>query len=380
MIMDKNIKIVAFHLPQFHAIPENDKWWGEGFTEWTNVKRAKKYYEGQNQPRVPMNDNYYNLMDPEVLKWQAKLANDFGIYGFCFYHYWFNGHMLLQKPVELFKNLKREEKCHYCICWANEDWTRAWSEKRNEILIRQKYGSKEEWKEHFEYLLQFFKDEKYMLDEGKPILVIYRPELIHNLKEMLECWNDMAIENGFKGMCYIYQQYSYLLNHGEEEKMFRYNIEYQPSYALNQLYSEYAASRKIEKIYCKMPIFVQTLASKIKSFITNKKIYKVYDYDEIWHQILESNPSTKKAIPGAFVDFDNSPRRQEKCTYFSGMSLEKFSNYMKLQVENSKKKYHSPYIFIFAWNEWGESGYLEPDSLNGFGYLRAVRDAVYGED
>lgn len=377
--MSKNIKVIAFHLPQYHSIPENDEWWGEGFTEWTNVKKAKKYYADQIQPRIPLNDNYYNLLNEDTLKWQASLAKQYGIYGFCFYHYWFNGHMLLQKPVEIFRNMKNEDKCHYCICWANEDWTRAWADKRNETLIQQKYGDEKEWKAHFEYLLPFFKDEKYILDDDRPVFVIYRPELIYNLSKMLECWNRLAIENGFKGICFVYQQYSYLVNHGDEEMLFDYNIEYQPSYALNQIYNENEKASKLGRVYSKMPRGMQTIASTLKSWIKKKPEFKVYGYDKVWTHIIETTPSSDKAIPGAFVDFDNSPRRQEKCTYFSGMTLEKFREYMKLQVINAKNKYDSDYLFIFAWNEWGESGYLEPDNINGFGYLEAVKSAVDGE-
>lgn len=374
--MNKDLKVIAFHLPQFHAIPENDKWWGKGFTEWTNVKNSKKYYKDQKQPRVPFNHNYYNLLEPESLKWQAKLANDYGIYGFCFYHYWFNGHMLLQKPVEIFSKLKNEEKCHYCICWANEDWTKAWADKQNETLIQQKYGDEQEWKEHFNYLLQFFQDEKYIKDNGKPLFVIYRPELIHNLKKMLEYWNTLALEKGLPGMCFVYQQYSYLINHGEEEKMFDYNIEYQPSYALNQLDSSNEQASKIGRIYSKLPRPLQWTASKLKAMFYYKDLCKVYDYDEVWTHIINVSPSTNKAIPGAFVDFDNSPRRKEKCTYFQGVSVQKFENYIKQQIINAKSKYNSKYIFVFAWNEWGESAYLEPDVLNEFGYLKAINNAL----
>ena len=137
------MKIIAFYLPQFHQIPENDEWWGEGFTEWTNVKKAKPLFPQHNQPREPLNDYYYNLLDESTLEWQISLAKEYGIYGFCFYHYWFNGHLLLEKPVELFlRNKNLEQK--FCICWANEHWTKAWVSKENTVLIEQKYGGQKE--------------------------------------------------------------------------------------------------------------------------------------------------------------------------------------------------------------------------------------------
>lgn len=374
--MDKKIKVIAFHLPQYHSFPENDKWWGEGFTEWTNVKKGKVIYGGQVQPRVPLNNNYYNLLENENLVWQSNLAKDYDIYGFCFYHYWFNGHMLMEKPVENFLRLDSDKKCNYCICWANENWTRAWADKSNETLIQQKYGDEKEWEEHFYYLLPFFKDEKYIYDNGKPIFVIYRPELIYRLRDMLEYWNMLAKKNGIDGICFVYQQYSYYENHGKEEELFSYNIEYQPSYAINQMARPSKTKNFVNKMYELSPNIIQRLATKIRRSISKKQIYNVYDYDEVWNHILTCEPSTTKAIPGAFVDFDNSPRRQERCTYFSGMTTEKFAKYIEKQTVNAIDKYNSEYLFLFAWNEWGESGYLEPDERHKYGLLEAVKNAV----
>ena len=165
------MKIIAFYLPQFHEIPENNKWWGKGFTEWVNVKKARPLFENHNQPRVPLNKNYYNLLDEKTQKEQVKLANDYGLYGFCFYHYWFDGKLLLEKPVEKFLENKSLDT-HFCICWANEHWTNAWANKEAKVLIEQKYGNKKEWKEHFDYLLNFFKDDRYIKENNKPLLVI----------------------------------------------------------------------------------------------------------------------------------------------------------------------------------------------------------------
>ena len=153
------MKIIAFYLPQFHNIPENDEWWGDGFTEWVNVKAAKPLFEGHQQPKVPLNDNYYNLLDDNVKIWQAKIAKEHGVYGFCYYHYWFSGKMLLEKPMEqMLKN--KAVDIPFCISWANETWTKAWVNDEKKVLILQKYGEKDEWKQHFDYLLPFFKDDR----------------------------------------------------------------------------------------------------------------------------------------------------------------------------------------------------------------------------
>ena len=160
------MKIIAFYLPQFHNIPENDEWWGDGFTEWVNVKKAKPLFDGHVQPKEPLNDNYYNLLDDNIKIWQAKIAKEYGVYGFCYYHYWFNGKLLLEKPMEQMLNNKKID-IPFCISWANEPWTKAWVNEKK-VLIPQSYGGVNEWKEHFDYLLPFFKDERYIKVHNKP--------------------------------------------------------------------------------------------------------------------------------------------------------------------------------------------------------------------
>ena len=154
----KKPKVIAFYLPQFHAIPENDEWWGKGFTEWVNTKKAKPLFEGHQQPKTPLNDNYYCLLDAETQEWQAELAEKYGVYGFCYYHYWFNGKMLLEKPMENMLNNKNI-KLPFCISWANEPWARTWDGKNKEVLMSQVYGEEKEWKEHFEFHAKCFLDD-----------------------------------------------------------------------------------------------------------------------------------------------------------------------------------------------------------------------------
>ena len=215
------MKIIAFYLPQFHEIPENNEWWGNGFTEWVNVKAAKPLFKGHEQPRIPLNKNYYNLLDNNTIRWQIDLAKKYGVYGFCFYHYWFDGHMLLQKPMEIMKN-DSNLNIPYCICWANENWTNAWKADGNvKTLIQQKYGDKEEWKKHFLYLLSFFKDPNYILEDNKPFFVIYRPEIIPCLNNMLDYWQELAKENGFNGIVFAYQQLSFHLMQNRDDSKFK---------------------------------------------------------------------------------------------------------------------------------------------------------------
>ena len=278
------MKIITFYLPQFHEIPENNEWWGNGFTEWVNVKKAKPLFEGHSQPRVPLNNNYYNLLDPSVQEWQASLAKKYGIYGFCYYHYWFNGKLLLEKPMEnMLKNKKID--IPFCICWANEPWTRAWVGE-TKVLIPQEYGNKKEWKEHFDYLLPFMKDCRYIYENEKPLVVIYRPEVIDHLNDMLDYWNELAIENGFKGLTYAYQSINLDLQTNKDDSRFDINIEFQPLYAkydlsknnhkfLKKIRREFA--NKFEKIFG-----IDLMRYGVGFFDKSNTI----SYDAAWHAML----------------------------------------------------------------------------------------------
>lgn len=371
------MKIIAFYLPQFHEIPENDEWWGKGFTEWVNVKKAKKYVDNQNQPRIPLNNNYYNLLDINVMKWQVSLAKKYGIYGFCMYHYWFNGHKLLEKPIENYL-LHSELDLPFCLCWANENWTNQWiAGKKQKVLIEQTYGDKKEWIEHFEYMLPFFKDKRYITCEGKPFLVIYRPELIDNLDEMLIKWDYLAKKNGLNGISYAYQkansdQFNY--KNGRNH-LFNYQIEYQPLSCIEWQRSNFKAMviNTKRRIFLTLGKIFKT--QKLSTIIFNQKLQR-RNYDDDWKCILSHIPESSKCIPGAFTDWDNTPRKQMRGFYYENVSVKKFEIYMKKLIQRVKEVYEKDMIFIFAWNEWAEGGYLEPDENNRYGYLEAIYNAL----
>ncbi len=365
------MKTIAFYLPQFHAIPENDEWWGKGFTEWVNVKKAKPLFEGHYQPRIPYGENYYNLLDAETMRWQTKIAKEHGLYGFCFYHYWFDGHMLLEKPMEM---LLRDKTIDFpfCVCWANEHWTKAWVSKQDSILIAQRYGERKEWEEHFNYLLQFFKDERYIKTNGKPLVVIYRPDLIDCLNDMLDCWQELAVQNGLEGLEFAYQQIQFDIQKNKDESRFAYNIEYQPNYANYDLsHEKFVFLKKVKRWLT--PI-LQNIGINIEQVRPQGLIKR--DYDEVWNAILSRMPSSEKSVPGAFVDWDNTPRKQEKGSVFLGVSPEKFEKYMTEQIRRTKEVYKKDMLFLFAWNEWAEGGYMEPDEKYGYGYLEALKKAL----
>lgn len=356
-------KLVAFYLPQFHTFPENDEWWGKGFTEWVNVKKAVPLFNGHNQPRIPLHQNYYDLSQIQPLENQMKLAEKYGLYGFCYYHYWFDGKLLLEKPLE--KMLEMKKKIHYCFCWANEPWTRAWDGLTSEILMPQRYGNEKDWDKHFQYLLPFFKDSYYIKKDNKPVFVIYRTNNVPNCNDMILFWDKKCRENGFAGI--------YLL---EEKNSFQNCscceasdgvLEFEPMYTASHKRSPF--ERIFDKIHC------VTFQNKTKTQLG------IFSYDEIWKNIVsrKRKKSTKQQVLGAFVDWDNTARKGNKGIVFLNSSPKKFEKYLELQMNNARYL-SSDFIFINAWNEWGEGAYLEPDEKNGFGYLEALSKVVGNDD
>ncbi len=370
------MKIIAYYLPQFHTIPENDEWWGKGFTEWVNVKSAKPLFDGHNQPRIPLEKNYYNLLDNNIFKWQIDLAKKYGIYGFSFYHYWFNGHMLLEKPVE---NYLKDKSLNlpFCICWANEHWTKAWVSKESRVLIEQKYGGEKEWKEHFYYLLPYFKDDRYIKIKGYPLFIIYRPELIDCNNEMLDCWQRLAKENGLPGLKFAYQHVGLELVNNKDDSRYDYNIESQPIYAKTFMDS-IKNSNPFTKLRRKILLKLEKNKIDLAAYFINK-VTKI-DYEKVWQYIINSKPLGKKSLPCAFVDFDNTSRRKEKGTVYIGANPERFYYYFEKFVKKAKSEFHSDLMFIFSWNEWAEGGALEPDEHFKYGYLEAIKRALIEND
>lgn len=370
------MKVIAFYLPQFHTIPENEMWWGKDFTDWDSVRNAKPLFLGHNQPKVPLNRNYYNLLENDIKVWQARLAKQYGIYGFCYYHYWFEGKLLLEKPMEQMLKNKRID-LPFCICWANDPWTRAWVGEKKTI-VSQKYGDKTDWKKHFYYLLDFFKDERYIKEENAPLLIIYKPEIMECVNEMMDYWNELALDNGFSGLTLAYQSNGLDLVKKEKrnDSRFRYDIEFQPAYAFSEL------NRNVLPTIRNVKLFISTYLERktgktFRFFGTGRvKLLNRVDYISIWEKIVSTIPESEKNIPGAFVDWDNTPRHGNKGRVYIGGSPETFKKYFDKQIKRAKSVYKKDMLFIFAWNEWAEGGFLEPDEKNQYRYLESIRDVL----
>lgn len=364
--MDK-MKVLALYLPQYHRIPENDEWWGNGYTEWTAVKGAKPLFRGHEQPKIPLNKNYYDLSDEtgDVWSWQASLARKYGVYGFCIYHYWF-GHnkMLLQKPMEIL--LKHPEiEINYCICWANETWSRNWYGQFNQVLIAQKYEGSDDYTAHFLYLLPFFMDSRYIKIQNKPVVNIYMTSKIGDFDQLVATWNKLALEHGFNGIFFVSARKDHLAIESRKSLIDAF-YNYEPGY------TEGYRIKKIERfLEYTHTLFAKTVnrvfkTNLVEHFVDSKRLYKkMRDYNEL---------SDKPVFPGMFVSWDNTPRRGKKGSVYLNTSVQGFEKQLLFLRDHALKLgYANEYIYINAWNEWGEGCYLEPDSKNEYAFLEAIK-------
>ena len=377
----RGVKLIPFYLPQFHTIPENDNWWGEGFTEWTNVRKAQPLFPGHDQPRIPLNGEY-NLLDDNVKIRQAEQAKAHGVYGFCYYHYWFkNGRKLLEKPAEQML-ANPAISLPFCFCWANENWSKNWDGGNREVIMEQDYGGKDDWEQHFQYLLQFFKDERYITVDGKPLFVIYKPDQIIDLYQMTTYWRKRAVEEGFPGLCLAFQFPTYYSDMYYRDDIFDFRIGFEPVHARNIASMKPGTSKKVQlfRKYLREDALSAYRKKRLKNTSASyakPQSLAMYFYDEVWEKIL-SAPWTDEFLPGGFVDWDNTPRNKHGLVH-SGFSIEKFQSYMTRLVQRAKKE-NKPVIFLNAWNEWGEGAFLEPDKKYEYQKLEAVRAALTSED
>lgn len=347
------MKILAIHLPAFHQIKENDEWWGEGFTEWDNVKSGKKYYKEHIQPVIPYKNKYYDLSKKEDIEYQIDLANKYKVDGFIFYHYWFgNDNMLFEKPVEILKN-EINKKIEYCFCWANESWITTWHGMEPKQLMPQIYEGKKDWKKHIEYFIPFFKDERYIKIEGRPVLFIYKPNEIPDYNEMIDYWNEYLKKEGLNEI-YIIEYISSKNKKLHSEKSDGV-VEFEP------LYTTY---------------FDVSIINKFKRFICKKfHVIDYQNYDYLWKKNLKRKRtySNKTIYKSCFVAWDNSPRKEKNSMIVKGATPKKFGKYLKRLIMTKRKNCSEEYIVINAWNEWSEGAILEPSQHDKFKYLQEIK-------
>lgn len=364
------MKVICFYLPQFHETEENNMWWGKGYTEWTAVRNAVAYCKGQTQPRTPLGENYYDLSneDARTWIWQAQLASQYGIYGFCIYHYWFSGRRFLEKPVEILRKHK-EIQIHYSLCWDPGTFKRTWyasNSNVNEVLIQQDYGDEQVWKLHFIDLLPDFQDARYIKIDNRPVFHIHQARQIACLERMRQCWDELAIANGFSGIYLVVSDHD-----NRNDKEFQKNVD-----AYYNFEPTHAYHINLKKTYGIMSLFYGGIRRRLYYLFQHRNVPYRRSYGGIGHCIMkEVNKSGKKTFYGAFCDYDDTPRRQEEGKFYSGNTASAFMRLLRKQIKKSILS-NNEFLYINAWNEWGESAYLEPDEKNGYLFLEIIKQTL----
>lgn len=350
-------RLIAFHLPQFHPIPENDEWWGKGFTEWTNTGKAKPLFPGHEQPKVPTDLGYYDLRLPEARKAQADLARQYGIEGFCYYHYWFGGKRLLERPVnEIIAS--GEPDFPYCLCWANESWTGIWHGAPRRMLMEQTYPGEADNRAHFEYLLEAFRDKRYITVDGRPVFLIYRAWQIPEVKTMLAFWNQLADEAGIPQPFYV--------------------SVCTPDLDWNPLEHGFSATVTPRMPQIRHWVSWREPVAKLRKYWKDKNKHpNIFNHAEVIDQMLSPDTKGGTDYPCVIPNWDNTPRSGSRGLVLQGSTPELFRGHLRKALDMVKpNRPEERIVFVKSWNEWAEGNHLEPDLRFGHGYLEVVRDEL----
>ncbi|WP_183579109.1 glycoside hydrolase family 99-like domain-containing protein [Mucilaginibacter sp. X5P1] len=352
-------RIIAYYLPQYHPIQENDEWWGKGFTEWVSVANAKPLFKGHEQPKIPGELGFYDLRLEESRIAQAEIAAKYGVEGFCYWHYWLgNGKRLLERPFnEVLESGKPDFP--FCLGWANHSWKGVFFGAKNQTLIEQTYGDLKDHQEHFDYLLKAFKDKRYIKLGNKPLLYIYKAQDIPDCKKVLDFWRNLAIKEGFDGIHFIGEN----VKPADREK-----------YGLDGL--AFPRHREIE--YGDTDLitnkYLRFIYHKIKKIAPG---LKVYNYKDAIKTFLKPGEYQHNEYPCIVPGWDTTPRLGKKAVILKDSTPELFKQHVKEVLNRvSHKPDDSNFIFIKSWNEWAEGNYMEPDWKNGSKYLEVLKEAL----
>lgn len=367
-----DFKLIAYYLPQYHPIPENDQWWGRGFTEWTNVAKAKALYRGHYQPRIPSDFGYYDLRVPEVREEQASLARSFGIHGFCYYHYWFgNKKLLLERPLkEIIASGKPDFP--FMLCWANQTWKGVWFGTSNgKTLIEQLYPGKGDYIDHFNYLITPFRDSRYIKIDGKPVFHVYMPLDIPDLPLFVNTFRDCAAQAGLPGI------YLLATNCPEDWNPLYHGFD---GIIPNEFQKvRYYASRRLVK---NRQSFAGKVETKIRDVFGDRKISdRKKPYILPYRKAIALISTWKKKpfdnYPLVLPDWDNSARAGNKSLIFHGSTPVLWKDHLSSALKYAENlPEERRMVFIKSWNEWAEGNYLEPDQKWGTAYLKVVHELL----
>jgi lipopolysaccharide biosynthesis protein len=359
---EPNVRLIAFYLPQFHPIPENDERWGKGFTEWRRVVQARPLFPGHYQPHLPADLGFYDLRVAEVREAQAAMARAYGIHGFCYYHYWFNGKRKLQRPFEEVLAAGKPD-LPFCLCWANDNWTRVWDGKSHEILEEQHYGDDDD-RAHIRALIPAFRDPRYIRIDGKPLFLIYRSENFPDPRRSRHIWCEEMRRAGL-GELYLARVESFIGGVDPRESGFDGAVEFAPDWRNMGRLKLFHGWESLSKLGL-LPRAYTTL--------------HVCDYEFMMRRMLEKPWPEYDFFRGVTPGFDNTARRGETAAVFVNSSPAKYQEWLARAVADTKSRYQGDHrlVFVNAWNEWGEGNHLEPDLKYGHAFLDATVNALAG--
>jgi lipopolysaccharide biosynthesis protein len=373
-MQNNHVKAIAFYLPQYHPIPENDEWWGKGFTEWTNVAKAQPLFPDHYQPHIPADLGFYDLRLPEARQAQADLAREYGLYGFCYYHYWFSGRRILERPMNDILQ-SGEPDFPFCLCWANENWTRTWDGQEKSVLLEQHYSEADD-REHLRSLADAFRDPRYIRIDGKPLFLVYRVTKLPDPKRTAQIWREEAIALGI-GEIYLCRVESFggdNITLAPHEIGFDAAVEFQPDgrYFSDLLYQD-RQNRWLDRITKKLGL------SSNRSYGEGNYIW---NYSKLVDNVIANKPYEKYTkFPCVTPQWDNSARRKTGANIFHGSTPELYEKWLKATIDKIETdRSDENIVFINAWNEWGEGNHLEPCQKWGRAYLEATFRAVKGAD
>lgn len=351
---------IAFYLPQFHPIPENDEWWGKGFTEWTNTAKAKPLFKGHYQPHVPADLGFYDLRLPEARAAQADLAREYGIEAFCYYHYWFAGRRILEKPFEAVL-ASGEPDFPFCLCWANQTWTGIWHGAGNRVLVEQTYPGEDDHRRHFDYLLQAFSDRRYLRVDGRPLFMVYNPDELPDPQRTTDLWRDLASRAGLPGL-YLVAEHS--------------SLDWDP--------------RRLgfdAKVGVRLPPRRRTLQNwstwrqplrKLKYWYADwQGLPTIHQYEHVSAHLLTPARPGVESFPCVVPNWDNTARSGANGMVLHGSSPELFRQQLRRALDSTAAlPPERRIVFVKSWNEWAEGNHLEPDLKFGRAYLEVFRDEI----
>lgn len=360
------LRPIAFYLPQFHPIPENDQNWGPGFTEWNNVVRARPQFPGHEQPHLPADLGFYDLRLPDVMQAQAALAQQYGIHGFCFYHYWFGGRRLLEQPLhQMLRSAQPEQP--FCLCWANENWTRTWDGGDHQVLVEQHYSDEDDLA-HLRYLLEFFRDPRYIKIDGRPVFLMYRSELHPDIVGATRRWRDAAIKAGFPDLYLVrVENFQPLIDpamHG-----FDAGVEFSPCKAAAPATfgDRPRLLRKLRRVTARLGLH--------DSVLVRHKLRSMPAVADLAERMPAPSYTRFRCVSPSW---DNSARRESMATIYVDATPDLFERWTRFMAEYTRRTLPASQqlLFINAWNEWGEGCHLEPCQRHGHAYLQAFARAI----